>query len=118
MKNPRSMTDSELAFTVKDLQEVIAIREPAAVAGTMHCPELGRYVDELRACCQEKRRRAVVKHCVVELPGDGTRPAVLAMCATMEDTIATLALMNPVPPGRVLVHCTLAEAVHAGMVAA
>lgn len=116
MKNPRHMTDSELAFTVKDLQEVIAIQEPAAVAGTMHCPELGRYVDELHACCQEKRRRVVVKHCVVQLGKHA--PRVLAMGHTLEDVVATIDVMVAADPTLVLAFCTVKQAISAGMVEA
>ena len=56
MKNPRMMTDSELSYTRKDLNEVIEIQEAGIKVG-MHCPELGRYWDELHAILGEVSRR-------------------------------------------------------------
>ena len=56
MKATRAMTDGELAFARKDLNEVIAIQEAGVKVG-MHCPKLGTYWDDLHAVLAEIRRR-------------------------------------------------------------
>lgn len=118
MKNPRRMTDTELSWNIKDLQEVIAIQEPAARDGTMVCAKLGIYVDELHALAQEARRRAATKHCVVELSRTGGAPAVVAMAVDAEHALDVIAQMVLQDGGvdRVLLTCTAKQALAAGMV--
>lgn len=56
MKNPKSMTEAELNWNRKDLNEVIAVQEAGLRQG-VHCPKLGAYWDDLHAVLAEVRIR-------------------------------------------------------------
>lgn len=56
MKPVSAMTDAELNYARKDLNEVIRVQE-AGIRKGMHCPKLGSYWDDLHAVLAEVRAR-------------------------------------------------------------
>lgn len=65
MKPVRQQTDAELAYSIRDLGEVIALWDRPECAGLN--PKLPQYLDEFHACLAERHRRRVGQRVVVEL---------------------------------------------------
>lgn len=55
----RKLSNQELIFKLKDLQEVIKIQDEANKEGTMRTPKLGCYFDQLHMVCEEMTRRKI-----------------------------------------------------------
>ena len=66
MKPVRQQTEAELAYNVRDLQEVIAIWDRPECVGQN--PKIGQYIDELHECLAERNRRTRGQWTVVEIP--------------------------------------------------
>ena len=72
MTPPRTQTEAQLAYNIRDLRDVIAIWDRPECAGQN--PKLPQYLDELHACLDEIARRRAADPVVVVLTAETGEP--------------------------------------------